>query len=416
MPDYVAQLDTVFQFAFTNENADFYRRLYGSRIPRGYRVDSLAAWRAVPFLRKKDLHETPLLERIFTDIADADVLRTSSGTSGGGALMTPRNHPWLHDELYTRFTPTGFLNFGRTSYTMETHRRTFPTCPIVMGDFLHMESAVKLAAGFPINHVASLLFTYRRLVPLLEQYGMLEQIEVVETFGERIPPTEYLWLKKSFPNAIFYATYACTEINTNGLGVSIDAYDPAIGSLFVTGAKDMFMELVDVESGEVIEEAGREGEIVATTLWTEKNMTPMIRYCMGDLGMYVTYHDDPWQRVFTTRGRKDLDKINLAWGQLYVIEFDRAIAKFRDLVEPDYEFYFTHSARPTDVRPELRVVARADFDSDEFIEAFSREVRVAPSKTYADAVAEGLVAPMTCVIVPSFPNEGKKRLRFFERR
>src|SRR5690606_34246172 len=105
---------------------------------------------------------------------------------------------------------------------------------IVFGDFLHLESAVKLASGLPINMVSSLLFGYQRLVPALKRYGMLEQIEVFETFGERVPPTEYLWLKESFPNAFHYATYACTEINTNQLGVSIDAYDPAIGSLFVT--------------------------------------------------------------------------------------------------------------------------------------------------------------------------------------
>ena len=137
---------------------------------------------------------------------------------------------------------------------------------------------------------------------------------------------------------------------------------------------------------------------------------------MGDVGMYVTYHDNPWERVFTTRGRKDIDKINLAWGQLYVIEFDRVIAKFEHLVEPDYEFYFTHSARPEDVHPELRVVARTDFDKDEFIRAFSREVRISPTKTYSEAVAEGLVAPMACVTVSPFPHDGRKRVRFIERR
>ena len=416
MQNYIEKLDTLFQFVFQNKKADFYRRLYENSIPSGYVIDSLKAWRALPFLRKKDLYETPLLERIFTDIADADVLRTSSGTSGGGVLITPRNHPWRHTELLKRFTPTGILNLDRGPYTFETHRHLFQSCPIVMGDPVHMESAVKLAAGLPINHVSSLVFSYRRLVPLLKQYGILDQIKVIETFGERFPPAEYLWLRESFPNVIFYATYSCTELNSNELGVSVDAYDLAVGQLFTTQAKDVFMELIDVKTGEVIEEADKEGEIVATTLWTEKNMTPLLRYRTGDLGMYKTYNEDPWQRVFTTLGRKDIDKITLSWGQLYVVEFDRAIAKFRDFVEPDYEFHFTHSARPEDVHPELHVVARTNFDKNEFISAFSRQVRIAPSKTYADAVAEGLVAPMACVTVLSFPHDGRKQVRFIERR
>lgn len=416
MPDYIERLDTIFQFVFQNKKTDFYRRLYGGKIPLGYSVDSLKAWRTLPFLRKKDLYDTPMLERIFTDIADADVLRTSSGTSGGGALMTPRNHPWRHTELFKRFTPTGVLNLDRGPHTFETYRRAFPTCPIVMGDPTHMESAVKLAAGLPVNHVSSMTFSYRRLVPLLKKYGLLDRIDVVETFGERLSLTEYLWLRESFPNAIFYATYSCTELNSNELGVSVDAYDPAAGQLFKTQAEDLLMELIDVETGNVIEEADREGEIVATTLWTDKNMTPLLRYRTGDLGMYTTYDEDPWQRVFTTRGRKDIDKVTLAWGQLFVIEFDRAIAKFSNLVESDYEFHFTHSARPEDVHPELRVVARDGFNKDEFVNAFSREVRISPSKTYAEAVTEGLVAPMTCVTVLSFPNDGRKRVRFIERK
>ena len=85
------------------------------------------------------------------------------------------------------------------------------------------------------------------------------------------------------------------------------------------------MELLDVDNGEVIKETGRDGEVVVTMLWLEGNSSPLLRYRLGDLAMYTTYSEDPWQRRFTTKGRAALEKIYIPEGILQVAEFDRVV-------------------------------------------------------------------------------------------
>ena len=133
---------------------------------------------------------------------------------------------------------------------------------------------------------------------------------------------------------------------------------------------------------------------------------------MGDLGMYVTYDEDPWNRTYTTRGRKEIDWLRIPGGQLYAAEFERAFIMFSDIVAPDFELHYPQDARVGERKMELWVIAETSFDPSEFIANFMREVRVSPNSTYADVVARKLVCPMTCKVVDRLSREGEKRRRF----
>lgn len=412
MMNLIQRLNDIFQYAYHNEHSDLYRTLYGGRVSPDTNIDSLETWRTLPYLTKQDLLDTPLLARTFTDPSDAEMLRTSSGTSGKAVLMTFRRHRWGHTDLFERFTPTGVLLISSLTYVQNSFREVFPAVPLVLGDTAHPETAIKLATGLPINMVGCWLYGYERLVPLLRRAGILPNIRAVQTFGERVSATQYRWLREQFPQAYIYTTYSASEMHDNQLGTSIDRFDSAFGTLFQVTSRDIYMELIDPDTGEVIEEENREGEIVVTMLWTDRNPSPLIRYRMGDLGMYVTYDPDPWQRTYTTRGRKDIDRLRISGGQLYAGEFERAIGRFDKLVAPDFELHYTEAALIGAAPMELWVLPRQPFAARDFAEKFMQEIRVAPRRTFADAVAAGLMRPLRCVSVRQLSREGKKRLRF----
>ena len=414
MTHLLQRLNNVFQYAYHNRHSSFYRTLYGKKVSPDISIDSWEKWRTIPFLNKQDLLDTPLLERTFTDPGDAEMLRTSSGTSGKAVLMTLRRHGWGHVDLFKRFTPTGVLHISGLSYAQNSFRESFPSLPLITGDVANLEAAVKLAKGLPINMVASWLYGFERLVPLLRSYGMLDDIRAILTYGERLTFAQYQRLREQFPKAHIYTTYSASEMHDNQLGSSIDNFDPSFGTIFKVMTNDIYMELIDPDTGEVIEEANREGEIVVTMLWADRNPSPLIRYRMGDLGMYVTYDPDPWKRTYTTRGRKDIDHLRVSGGQMYAEEFERAINQFEHFVAPDFEVHYTAEALAGHTPMELWVLPRRAFDTRDLAEAFMEEVRIAPSRSFADAVSHGLMQPLKCVTVRQLSREGKKRLRFVE--
>jgi phenylacetate-coenzyme A ligase PaaK-like adenylate-forming protein len=68
----------------------FYRRFYG--VPEGSparEVHTLEEWRALPFLTKQSLLETPIAERSFVPHRQLDSLYASSGTTGSLPLFGP---------------------------------------------------------------------------------------------------------------------------------------------------------------------------------------------------------------------------------------------------------------------------------------------------------------------------------------
>lgn len=414
MNELIQRLNNVFQYAYHNQRSSFYRTLYGERVSPDTSVDSLDKWRTLPFLTKQDLLDCPLLERTFTDPGEADLLRTSSGTSGKAVLMTLRRHGWGNVDLFDRFTPTGVLHISGLSYAQNSFRERFPSLPLITGDVANLETSVKLAKGLPINMVASWLYGFEKLVPLLRHYGMLDDIQAILTYGERLSSVQHQWLREQFPKAHIYTTYSASEMHDNQLGSSLDNFDQSFGTIFRVMTNDIYMELIDPDTGEVVEEANREGEIVVTMLWTDRNPSPLIRYRMGDLGMYVTYDPDPCKCTYTTRGRKDIDRLRVSGGQMYVEEFERAINRFETLIAPDFELHYTEGALAGHASMELWVLPRRAFDTRDLAEMFMKEVRIAPSRTFADAVSHGFMQPLQCVTVRQLSRDGKKRLRFVE--
>jgi len=413
MANYISKLNTIFQYAYHSERSSFYRVLCGTTVPKDTIINSLVDFRTLPFVTKADLQAVPLMERMFGDTSKANVLRNSSGTSGK-VLITLRSFVWRFDDLFEHYTPTGVLHFSEVSYGDENvYRACFPDIAFVAGELDGLELGVKLAVGLPINTISCWLYGYEKLISVLDKYCISrEKIEMVVTFGERMTPIEYQKLCKAFPNAHIYTIFGATELQDCRLGHSLDAFDMELGSVFKT-SKNLFLELIDLETGEIIEEVGREGETVVTMLWTEDNLSPLIRYRLGDLAMYHTYSEDPWERTIVTRGRALLEKISLPGGILQVIEFERVVNLYSYDIEADFELHFTLShAETKKTQFELWVKPKREFDSEKLIQNIMEHLRLSPTRTFRQSVEEGLIPPMTIKLVNELSRENKKRLRF----
>jgi len=277
-----------------------------------------------------------------------------------------------------------------------------------------MEASISLVAGSQINTFGCWLYGYDIAIPLLQKYGLCEQIEMIITFGERVTSAHYHKLQAVFPNAFIYTRYGATEIHDSELGTSAGNFDSRWGTIFNT-TTEIYMELVDVETDQVIEEIDREGEIVVTMLWSEKNPSPLLRYRMGDVAFYTKYDGDPWKRQYTICGRAMLDKISVPGGFLQTPEWERVFALYADIVENDFELHYTTPKDSSQqARYELWVIQKKDFDETSFAQAFMHQVRISPERTFADAVAKGLLGAITVKKVDALSRSGQKRLRFIE--
>lgn len=415
MSDYIKKLNDIFQYAYHHKKGSLYRDLYGDRVKPDLKIDSLLAWRQLPFITKDDLLAVPMLKRTFTEPGEAIVLRSSSGTSGKDVLMTLRHHIWIYNEIFENFNPTGMLMIGDKHYGAEHGlRMVVPDIPFISGDLDEPELAVKLAKDLPINFFACWLYGFDIMIPLLEKYGMLEKIQLFQTFGERLEPAMYKKLKAVFPNAMIYTRYGATEMHDTKLGYSIGVYDEEKGSVFST-TTDIYVELIDIDTGEVIEEVGRKGEIVVTMLWTYLNTSPLMRYRMGDMGMYLTYDEDPWKRTYTTLGREELDKISIPGGILLTAEFDRVLADLSEEVDSDYELHYKlDNDEIAESKFELWVKLKKQTDLGDLAERIMDLIKINPSKTYKQGIDHGQLSPLKIKVVEKLSREGMKRRKFIK--
>lgn len=411
MLDIISKLNKAFQNAYHNPNTSFYRDLYSDRVSSDFKIDSIADWRKLPLLSKDDLQAVPLLERLFTDIKNADALRSSSGTSGNRPLMTLRNFPLSYDAFYKKVTPTGILSFTDSSITEMSVRKDYPDIPFVVGELSSMGVATRLAAGLPINVLTCWLFAVESCVPHLDRFGLRDGIEVVCTYGEKMRPTDYQKIKKFFPKAIIFTIYTSTETHDSRLGNSVDDFDMKEGAIFSI-SPDVYFELYDEEANKVIEETGKEGEIVVTMLWTENNPSPLLRYKTGDLAKYVEYDQDQSKRRYTVSGRKNIDSLRIPGGVLTDSEFERAFSKTAKNLHSNYELHYRFSHEGSLAQVELWVLPSGPYDKDEFLRNLMKEVTISPRRKYIDAVDEGQIPPITLKEVTRLSREGKKRLRF----
>lgn len=393
-------------YAFQNPHSTLYRKLYGAYVlPE---VPTEADWEAIPLLMKDTLVATPFHERLFSPLSDVHYVRASSGTSGKNLLVVPKTriHPKLVSDLRGEALG-GSLSFLQPQHQAEMDNRAHGIkVPALSGDPANLEACTKLAVAVGVDTLRSYPFIMERHLPYLLETGLAATLKVIILTGERILIEDIHRYFEYFPNARVILYYAAIEAQgVPGFAV-VYAHDREI---LYTPSTDYYWELLD-EDGRIIREDNIEGEIVYTTLWTEHNNLPLIRYATGDMGARRRAADGTPR--YEILGRKHIDRIKVAKGELRVEEIERALKEVLGSVVP-YELHF-HKRPEGGSRPKTVIKIEATLDTKPAVLAqrLMAEIRINAADTYGVLALEDLHAPLSVEEVAVFPPANGKRKRF----
>jgi phenylacetate-coenzyme A ligase PaaK-like adenylate-forming protein len=245
-----------------------------------------------------------------------------------------------------------------------------------------------------------------RHLPHLIATGLAAQLRVVILAGERITAEDVRRYAQSFPNARMIVYYAANELG--GIpGIATWREDDA--EILYAPCDTYHFELIDRDSN-VVREDGVEGEITLTTLWTEHNNLPLIRYATGDVA--VRRHTKDGVR-YLVLGRKNTDRIKLPKGELRVEEVERAVRMLLGTATASFElhYYKREQARPKIV---IKLLAdEAKGDPSRLAEHLQDEIRISNAESYAVLIRDGFHLPLEVVFVPSFGISAAKKKYFF---
>jgi phenylacetate-CoA ligase len=144
---------------------------------------------------------------------------------------------------------------------------------------------------------------------------------------------------------------------------------------------DMFckLEIIDTETGEIIREAGRPGQIYVTSLY--KLLTPVIRYPSGDMGEYTEPEGVP-DRKFKLLGRSE-ESARVGYVALYPEDISLVLDK-SGMICDGFQMVISHE----DGRDKLTVNIAAKNEIDGFIDQLYNE-----RPLLKDAVLKGDIHP-----------------------
>jgi len=402
----LAERENMLTYVYTHPRSALYRKLYGDHMP--LRLASESDWEKVPLLTKELLVETPFHERLFSPLDDVHYLHTSSGTSGKNLLVIPKTrvHPRSHVDLQ-RSTGGGALTFLQPQHQVEVDYAAYGyQVPVIAGDPANLEASTRLAAELGIDILRSYPFLMERHIPHLMSTGLAQKIRRVVLTGERVLIEDIRRYAEFFPNAIYVFFYSGIE---SGGVTGTAVVSPADEKILYVPGESYYWELLD-EQGAVIHEDDTEGEVVHTMLWTEHNNLPLVRYQMGDIGVRRRTADGSVR--YEIMGRKQIDRIKAAKGELRVEEIERALTEVFGRPVP-FEFHFYMRPNGTRKPRAILKIAAALGQEPALLAAHLEEtIRISPTDTYKTLTVSGLHEPLAIEESAEFTERLGKKKRF----
>ncbi len=402
----------------TKPGAAFYRKLYGIKDGAPPLVlDTLLQWHALPFVTKDSLIDMPMAERSFLPIEQLDHVRASSGTSGKAPLFSPRTHVRnMEYRLRYHDFKKPFMSFTvpLMPYWHEQFQKEHGGSPlVVVYDPKNPELSVRIAKAAGIDAVSLFIHHAQAAAAELKRQGIHEQIRFLEITGETCSLTLYRYLRETFPQATIVQSYGASEVEDVHIGMPckpLDGTEP----LSVYHPKDThYLEIVDPSTGEVLEpKKDVEGDLLISAYPGEPSAFPLLRMRIGDTVRVVEEVCPHGSWSFTVLGRTDMDFVKIAGGVLKADEVSRVLRLFPNETSDRYVLhcYTVDTSTGPLFKPVLELEIKQNASPEALAEKIAEELRVAPSFTYADGVAEKRYLPLTCTQKDTTV-QAKKQLR-----
>ena len=301
-------LETIISYA--REHSSFYKKLYAQ------------------LGENPSLEQLPLVEQAdFWDAADRDEVNTFAHIDGqifksGGTTGVPKHALYAAEEWRTMceaagiHMPLGGLKQGDKVANMFYSGSLYASFLFSYGSFLfsplqilqyslsgNMEIAeiAKTVEGMKINCLAGLPSKIMNVLEYMTEQKMeISYINVIYYAGETFYPDQRRRVSAILGDTVDFRSMSYAS---NDAGFMAYFHKESCG-FNEHRSSDMFckLELIDTETGEVITEAGRPGQIYVTSLY--KLLMPIIRYPAGDMGEYTEPEGVP-DRKFKLLGRSE---------------------------------------------------------------------------------------------------------------
>lgn len=384
--DPLPRLSAALRDALSSVHSSFYRTLYAPLDLPDEFPSSSTDWERLPFLTKEALVRTPLTDRLFVPFEHAHSIRMSSGTSGRGVVLIPRNFHVDRSYYVGKFTT--MLSFYIPHFGMDE------ACePLALGHIGaipdDLPATARMAALSQTDALAGAVSPILAFAPELSKTYDGARIRYIHLWGERPSPAQFDELTHHFPNAVL--TWEYSNIETGGQsGRACETLASLKDDRVHPLAERYYWELVDTD-GRTITDTGTEGEIVLTTLWPG-NAFPALRFRTGDLARRCAPACACSAETFQILGRVMFDRAVIPGGELKSEELERVLEPFSHDIAGNFELHVT-----ADPHPSLTLYVESRHPDVSFAhirEHLLAHLRISATQTLGDALARGLVGDL----------------------
>ena len=385
--------------------SSFYRdRLSDYKLNEGVDYDK---WQEIPLLEREEINKTPFWERVFVPQRDVPIIRHTYGSSGKRILVTPRSSYGNCTDPYIGMDMRRLMCFFASAHN-EFPREEI-NIQVWFGDVGNLEMSAKIAAEAKIDSLSITPYTALVFAPILKKLDAVDTIRSVMIIGERCSPLQYKKICSLYPNAVVLGVFASSE--TREVVALPCVHDRKKGgSLILESIPEMYCEIVDFNTGNVVEEPGVPGELVITTL--QKDIPfPLVRYKTGDVATRVprACGCDTRSIGFEVLGRSSVLPIRLVKGELTINAIEQALAEIESVPSDYFELhYFEEESKDGIVLPRVHLkllqIGNGVSTEEELIREIMSRLYVFPTYTYAQGVNDGIYLPMTLGVVDKVPS------------
>lgn len=402
-----AQLQHAFRAAYAQPESSLYRTLYepmrATMAPDFPRNEQ--DWQTLPFLTKEFLVGNPFFERLFVPWDQAHSVRVSSGTSGRGVVLIPRN---FHiDRSYFKEKFTKMLCFYVPHFGMDE------ACePLGLGHIGavpdNLPATARMATLFEIDALAGACSPILTFLPHLSGTYDCTRIRYIHLWGERPSAVQFQELKQYCPHAEVSWEYSNIESGGQS-GRSCPELETLEDDRVHPLTDRYFWELIEPETGAVITDLDIEGEIVLTTLW-DGNAIPAIRYRTGDLARRVKKTCAcSTLEVFQILGRTQYDRAVIPGGELKSEELERVLEPFATTVQSNFELHIKERrGSPPTLHIYVQGIAGRTVPYRAIAETVRSEMRIGANRVMHDAIVAGTIADLVCEEMPLHSNKVRR--------
>lgn len=256
------------------------------------------------------------------------------------------------------------------------------------------EFSINVLVGVP-SAILSLLDVYEKEK---KHYPNIK-IDKILFGGEALYPDQYIAFSEIFPD-IKISSIGYASVDAGLLGYSDRTCANGEHRVF---DRANIIEIVDLDTNEVITEMNRVGKVLITNL--TRKLMPIIRYPAGDLAMWVESAETPY-RKFKLQGRSD-EAARVGTISVYFEDTRTVIINaLKEINGLQFQMILNHFAHKDELifriagqglKPDLKIV-------DRIIEAFKKDKPV-----YLDVLAKNLIHPLKVEIVEMHQMEGNAR-------